>query len=217
MFIPIHRKTIFRDVIVINIGFALFGMAIAIMIRSNLGTGAWTVFEVALAQITHLTPGTLSVIVGFSVLLVALALQEKIGWGTIANIIFIGPWEDFFLWLIPAAIGNIWIQYGMVFISILVMGIASAIYIGVDAGAGPRDSLMLAIKRKTGASIRLARAGIELSVVLVGWLLGGPLGIGTVIIALLIGPAVQWGFKLFNVQPHKEHDTSILKAEVLVK
>jgi uncharacterized membrane protein YczE len=217
MFIPVHRKSFWRDFAVIQVGFAMFGGAIAIMIRSNLGTSAWSVFEVALAQLTHLSPGTLSVLVGFAVLLVAMALREKIGWGTITNIIFIGPWEDFFLWLIPSVKEKFLIQLGMVLLSILIMGIASAIYIGVDAGAGPRDSLMLAIKRKTGASIRLARAGIELSIVLVGWLLGGPLGIGTVIIAILIGPAVQWGFKLFHVQPHKSQEVPVLEADILVK
>lgn len=206
MFIPIHRKTIWRDVLVIQFGYALFGLAIAMMIQANLGTGAWAVLEVALSKLMHLTPGTLSIIVGFSVLLLALLMGEKIGWGTIANIIFIGPWEDFFLWLIPLIKDRPLLQYGMLLGSIIVMGIASAIYIGVDAGAGPRDSLMLAVKRKTGLSIRLARACIEITVVLIGWLLGGPLGIGTVIVALLIGPAVQWGFKLFKVHPHKNRE-----------
>ena len=91
----------------------------------------------------------------------------------------------------------------LVFLSgILIQGIATAVYIGVDAGAGPRDSLMLAIQRTTGVSIRLARGAIEVIVVFIGWLLGGPLGFGTVIFALLIGPSVQWAFRLFNVHPH---------------
>ncbi|OGN72817.1 MAG: hypothetical protein A2X25_04950 [Chloroflexi bacterium GWB2_49_20] len=213
MFIPIHRKTFWRDLAVIQAGFALFGLSIAAMIRSNLGTSAWAVLEVALSQIMHLTPGTLSIIVGFTVLLAAVSLQEKIGWGTLANIIFIGLWEDFFLWLIPSVKGNYPVQYGLLFAAILAMGIASAIYIGVDAGAGPRDSLMLAVKRKTGLSIRMARTCIELGVVLIGWLLGGPLGIGTLIIAILIGPAVQWGFKLFNVHPHKNLSEATVPVE----
>jgi|GEM_PF-171191 len=203
MFIPIHRKTFLRDVIVIQAGFALFGFSIAALIRSNLGTSAWAVLEVALSNIMHLSPGTLSVIVGFVVLLVAISMQEKVGWGTLVNILFIGPWEDLFLSVIPSLNNNLILQFGLLLIGILAMGIASSIYIGVDAGAGPRDSLMLAIKRKTGWSIRLSRAVIELCVVLVGWLLKGPLGVGTLIFALLIGPAVQWGFKLFKVQPHK--------------
>lgn len=203
MFIPIHRKTFMRDLVVIQVGFALFGFSIAALIRSNLGTSAWAVLEVALSNLLHLTPGTMSVIVGFVVLLIAISLQEKIGWGSIANIVFIGPWEDFFLWVIPSINNNPLVQYGLLFVGILTMGLASAVYIGVDAGAGPRDSLMLAIKRRTGVSIRVARASIEVFVVLTGWLLKGPLGVGTVIFAILIGPSVQWGFKLFKVQPHK--------------
>jgi uncharacterized membrane protein YczE len=73
----------------------------------------------------------------------------------------------------------------------------------VDAGAGPRDSMMLAIHRTTGVSVRLARGILEVIVVLIGWVLGGPLGFGTVVFALLIGPSVQWAFKLFNVKPHQ--------------
>ena len=91
----------------------------------------------------------------------------------------------------------------MVLLSIFTQGIASAVYIGVDAGAGPRDSLMLAIKRTTGLSLRLARGIIEVIVVAIGWLLGGPVGIGTLVFAVLIGPSVQWGFKLLKVEPHK--------------
>jgi uncharacterized membrane protein YczE len=213
MFKPVHLKTFLKDSIVIQIGFGLFGLSITGMIRSNLGTGAWVVLEVALAQITHMTPGTLSIIVGSSVLLVALSLREKIGWGTLGNILFIGPWEDLFLRLIPPINDKFIIQAGMLLGSILIMGIASAIYIGVDSGAGPRDSLMLAVSRKTGLSIRLARVCIELVVVLIGWILGGPLGMGTVVTALLIGPAVQWGFKLFNVHPHKNLEENSITIE----
>ena len=96
--------------------------------------------------------------------------------------------------------------------AIAAMGLASAIYIGVDAGAGPRDSLMLAIRRTTGVSIRVARAIIEVTVVAIGWLLGGPAGIGTVVFAVLIGASVQAGFKLLKVEPHKP-----LEPEALVE
>ena len=99
--------------------------------------------------------------------------------------------------------GNLLLQFTMLLAGILIMGIASAIYIGVDAGAGPRDSLMLAVKRVSGQSLRRARGSIEMSLVLVAWLLGGPAGIGTVVIAMSIGSSVQWAFKLFNVQPHR--------------
>jgi uncharacterized membrane protein YczE len=173
------------------------------MIRGNLGTSAWAVLEVALSKVLHISVGTMTVIMGFTVVSGALIMREQLGWGTLANILSIGPWEDFWLARIPPVADNLPLQITMLLTAILLMGLASAIYIGVEAGAGPRDSMMLAIKRTTGVSIRVARLSIEVTVVTIGWLLGGPAGIGTLIYALLVGPSVQAGFKLFHVQPHK--------------
>ena len=105
-----------------------------------------------------------------------LALREQVGWGTLGNILSIGPWLNLFLDLIPTLKDNLALQIGMFLLGVLIQGIATAVYIGVDAGAGPRDSLMLAIHRTTGVSIRVARGAIEVIVVLIGWLLGGPAG-----------------------------------------
>lgn len=203
MFKPIRWKTFWKEFLIIQVGFAIFGFAIAAMIRANLGTSAWAVLEVALSKIVGITPGTVTVLMGFVVLSGALIMREKIGWGTLANILSVGPWIDLGLWVIPSVQANLLLQIPMLLVAIGAMGLASAIYIGVDAGAGPRDSLMLAIRRTTGVSIRVARAMIEVTVVLVGWLLGGPAGIGTVVFAVLIGPSVQAGFKLLKVEPHK--------------
>ena len=203
MFKPIRWKTFWRDFIVIQAGFSLMGVSIAAMIRANLGTSAWAVLEVALSQILGISPGTMTVLMGFLVLSGALILREKIGWGTLANILSIGQWIDLALWLIPPVYEPLWLQVPMLLGGILGMGLGSAIYIGVDAGAGPRDSMMLAIRRTTGVSIRVSRGIIEVTVVTIGWLLGGPAGVGTLIFALLIGPSVQTGFKLLKVEPHK--------------
>jgi uncharacterized membrane protein YczE len=211
MFKPVVWKTFPRDFIVIQIGFALFGLSIALMIRSNLGTSPWAVLEVALSKLTAIRPGRMGILVGFVVLFGSLILREKIGWGTLGNILFIGLWEDMFLGMLPSIEQNLLLQGGMLLIAIFMMGIASAIYIGVDAGAGPRDSLMMAAHRTTKLSIRVARAIIEITVVVVGWLLGGPLGVGTLIFALLIGPAVQWAFKVFKVKTHHP-ETEIVEA-----
>ena len=211
MFKPVIWKTFPRDFLVIQIGFALFGLSIALMIRANLGTTPWAVLEVALSQLTNIRPGRISIMVGMVVLFGSLTLRERIGWGTLANIAFIGLWEDMFLSYIPSVEDRLLVQSAMLFGAIFMMGFASAIYIGVDAGAGPRDSLMLAFHRTTGLSIRLGRAIIEVTVVAIGWFLGGPLGIGTVIFAVLIGPAVQWAFKLLKVQAHKP-ETEIVEA-----
>jgi uncharacterized membrane protein YczE len=198
----VRWSTFIRDFIVIQIGFLLYGLAIALIVRADLGTGTWVVLEVALANILGIKIGTMTVYMGFFVLIIALLLREQVGWGTLGNILSIGPWLNLFLDLIGTPNNNIALQIAMLLLGVLIQGIATAVYIGVEAGAGPRDSLMLAIHRTTGVSIRIARGAIEVIVVLIGWLLGGPLGLGTVIFAILIGPSVQWAFKLFKVHPH---------------
>ena len=200
---PIRWKTFPHDFFVIQIGFLLYGISIALAIRANLGTGTWAVLDVALSQITSLTPGTMTVLVGFIVLVSALLMREQIGWGTLGNILSIGPWLDLALYFIPPVEKNWPIQLLMLLAGTLIQGVATAIYIGVNAGAGPRDSLMLAIKRTTGISYRLARGILEVAVLVIGWLLGGPAGIGTAIHALLVGTAMQMAFKVFNVHPHQ--------------
>src|SRR6188508_246438 len=107
---PVRWKTFLRDFLIIQIGFALFGLSIAIMIRSNFGTSPWALLEVALSGLTGMTPGRMSILVGFVVLLVALAMGEKVGWGTLSNILFIGLWEDMFLHLIPSVKNNLVLQ-----------------------------------------------------------------------------------------------------------
>lgn len=203
---PIRWNTFVRDFIRIQFGFILFGLAITLMIRGNIGTSAWVVLEAALAYKLGITVGTMTVIMGFVVLISAVVMREKMGWGTLANILSIGPWVDMWNSFMPSVTDNLPLQIVMLLAAILFMGLGSAIYIGVDAGAGPRDSLMLAIKRTTGVSIRVARAVIEVTVVTIGFFLGGPAGLGTLAYALLIGPSVQWGFKIFKVQPHKDAD-----------
>jgi uncharacterized membrane protein YczE len=200
---PIRWNTFIRDFFVIQIGFLLYGLALALIVRANLGTGTWLVLEVALADILGIKIGTMTVYMGFIILILALVLRERVGWGTLGNILCIGLWLNLFLEFISTQKENFGLQIGMFLLGVLIQGMATAIYIGVDAGAGPRDSLMLAVHRTTGVSIRVARGAIEVIVVLIGFLLGGPAGVGTVVFALLIGPSVQWAFKLFKVHPHK--------------
>ena len=199
-FKPIRWNTLPRDFAVIQIGFALFGLAIALLIQANLGTNPWVMLTVAIADLTSLSEGTITILTGVSVLGAALLMKEPIGWGTLGNILFIGPWLDLFLWLMPPVTGNWLLQGMMLLLGILMLGFATGLYISVNAGAGPRDSLMLAVERTTRLNLRQARGGIELAVFVVALLMDGPFGIGTVAIAILIGPAVQWGFKLFDIQ-----------------
>jgi uncharacterized membrane protein YczE len=198
---PVIKRFV-RDFAIIQLGFAFFAFAIAIVIRANIGATSWAVLEVALSRMFNVTPGTAAVMVGATVLLLALTLREPIGWGTVANIMSIGPWEDLFLSLIPEVNANLPLQLLFLFVGLVSMSLGSAIYIGVDAGAGPRDSLMMAIARTTPLDVRTARGIIESTAVLVGWMLGGPLGVGTILFAILIGPGVQLAFRLFNMETY---------------
>ena len=199
---PIRWTKFPRDFFIAQIGFAIYGLAIALIIQAGLGTGPWAVLAVALSDLSGTTPGTMIIVTGLMVLAAALAMKEQVGWGTLGNIVFIGPWTDLFLYFIPNLVGNLWLQTVGLLVAIILSGIATAVYISVDAGAGPRDSLMLAVSRVTGRSVQLSRGVIEVLVVIVGWILDGPVGIGTLLFALLIGPLVQFFFKVFHVKPH---------------
>lgn len=198
---PIHWKTLPRDLAIAMLGFAIYGLAIALIIQAELGTGPWAVLAVALADLTGTTPGTMIILTGLLVLLGSVLLKEQIGWGTLGNILFIGPWTDLFLFLIPSLKDNLWLQILGLILAVVLSGVATAVYISVDAGAGPRDSLMLAVSRVTGKSVRRSRIVIEILVVIIGWLLKGPVGIGTLVFAVFIGPFVQLFFKLFRSSP----------------
>ncbi len=201
---PIHWKTFPHDFLIAQLGYAIYGLAIALIIQAGLGTGPWAVLAVALADIYGTSPGTMIIATGVLVLSGAVILKEKIGWATLGNIIFIGPWTDLFLFLLPVLEGNLWLQIPGMLIAVTLSGIATAVYISVDGGAGPRDSLMLAVSRTTGQSVQLSRGVIEVLVVILGWILKGPVGVGTLAFALLIGPLVQVFFKLFKVKPNSE-------------
>ena len=155
---PIRWKTFPLDFLRIQLGFLLFGLAIALMIRGNIGTSAWVVLEAALAYRFGITVGTMTVIMGFIVLFSAAAMREKMGWGTLANILSIGPWVDLWNSFIPSVTDNLPLQIFMLLAAILLMGLGSAIYIGVDAGAGPRICI--------GASFALQEAVIILATLL---------------------------------------------------
>ncbi len=203
MFKTINWKTFPRDFLIAQLGFAIYGFSIALIIQAGLGTGPWAVLAVALSDLTGTSPGTMLIVTGIFVLVGALALKERIGWGTLGNIIFIGPWVDFFLIYLPALDDNLVIQILGMLLSIIGSGLATGVYISANGGAGPRDSLMLAVSRVTGRSVRLSRAVIEVLVVIFGWLLNGPVGIGTLAFALLIGPFIQFFFRLFKVSKNQ--------------
>jgi uncharacterized membrane protein YczE len=179
----------------------LFGLAIDVMVQASIGLDPWDVLQMALTYHLPITLGESNIGVAFFIILLDIALREPLGWGTVANMIFIGVWVDALRPYVPQVPGSIIIQIAYLLLGVLIMGFASAIYIGVEAGAGPRDTLMLAISRLGKTSVRVARTIIEVTVVVVGWLLGGPAWLGTLVAALAVGPAVQLGFKILKVRP----------------
>lgn len=203
MFKTVNWTSFPKDFLIAQLGFAIFGVALALIIQANLGTGAWAVLVVALADMAGTSPGVMVILTGLLALAGAMLLGEQIGWGSVGNMLFIGPWLDLFLLFIPQVDDNLPVQTVMLLACVALIGLASAVYIGVDAGAGPRDSLMLAVNRTMDWSVRRSRATIEFVVLVIGWLLGGPVGVGTVVFTLLVGPSVQLGFRLLDVQPHR--------------
>mgnify|MGYP006998121801 CR=1 FL=1 len=120
---PIRWKTFPLDFLRIQIGFALYGISIVLMIKSNLGTGAWAVLDVALSNIIGLSVGRMTMLSGFVVLTIALAMREQVGWGTLGNMLFIGLWLDFVNPFVPSAEGNLLIQVAMLLGAVLLMGL----------------------------------------------------------------------------------------------
>jgi uncharacterized membrane protein YczE len=145
-----------------------------------------------------LTIGTWSIIIGAVVLLLWIPLRERPGLGTVSNVLVIGAALDVFLRWIHTP-GSVWVRGLFLLVGILVNGVATAAYIGARLGPGPRDGLMTGLVRTRGWSVRLVRTGIEVAVVVIGWLLGGNLGVGTVLFALAIGPVVHVALPLLTV------------------
>lgn len=181
------------------IGLWLYGFAMAMFVRSGLGLDPWDVFHSGLQRLFGVSFGTIVIAVGFAVLLLWIPLRQWPGLGTIANAVVIGLAADSTLAIIPQATD--WrISWTLLIGGLLLNGLAGGLYIGSQLGPGPRDGLMTGLARRTGWSLRLVRTGLELTVLAVGWLLGGVVGIGTVVYALAIGPLVQFFLPLVMVR-----------------
>jgi uncharacterized membrane protein YczE len=172
------------------VGLALYGASMALLVRSGLGVMPWDVLHQGLARNLGWSLGTVSIVVGALVLLAWIPLRQVPGVGTVSNVVVIGLAVDGTLAVLPAPSAMVW-RVGFVLAGVLLNAVATAAYIGVHLGPGPRDGLMTGLVRRTGGSVRLVRTSIEVGVVASGWLLGGTLGLATVVYALAIGPLVQ--------------------------
>ena len=188
-----------RRVIQLLVGLFLYGAGCALTIEAGLGVDPWTVFAQGLSIHTGIGIGWITNILGFFVLLLWIPLRQKPGVGTIANILLVGTSMQATLWLVPPAAG-IFSQIGLLLAGIVLVAVASGLYIGARFGPGPRDGLMTGMNMRLGWPIWLCRALVELTVLLIGWLLGGTVGIGTVLFALLIGPLVHVALPLLDTR-----------------
>jgi uncharacterized membrane protein YczE len=172
-------------------GLVLYGVSIALMVRSGLGLAPWAVFDQGMARTTGFSLGWMIVLVSIPLLLIWIPLRQRPGVGTIANVIVVGPVVDLTLAATPP-VGHLTIRVPLLVAGILLNALATALYIGARLGPGPRDGLMTGFaQRLPHVSLRLIRTVIEIVVVLAGLALGGTAGPGTIAYALMIGPLVQ--------------------------
>jgi uncharacterized membrane protein YczE len=179
------------------IGLPLYGLSSGLLVRSRLGLDPWDVLHQGIARHTGIKIGTVLIIVGAVVLLGWIPLRQRPGLGTLSNLVLIGVALNLSLTYLPSEAPLI-VRVAEMFGGIGLCGVATGMYIGANFGPGPRDGLMTGLARRTGRSIRFTRTAIELTVLTSGWLLGGNVGIGTVLFALLIGPLAQRFLPLFD-------------------
>jgi uncharacterized membrane protein YczE len=182
-------------------GLVLYGVSMALMIESGLGLTSWDVFHQGLSEVTGISFGWVVILAGIPILLLWIPLRQRVGFGTVANLIVIGFVVDGALAVLPAGHG-LPARISLLIAGIGLNGVASGLYIGARFGPGPRDGLMTGITdRFPRLSIRLVRTGIELTVLAIGFLLGGTAGIGTIAYAVCIGPLVHVFLPIFTVRP----------------
>lgn len=204
MFIPVRGRNLRRRFIQLIIGLVLFGIGIAMMLRSGLGLPPWDVLHQGLAEQFGLSVGVWSIIISVVVLVSWLPLRERYGIGTVLNAIIIGTVIDLGALAIPEP-ASVWWDIVLMIGGIFMIGLASGMYIGANLGPGPRDGLMTAIARR-GLSIRVTRWGLEIVVLITGILLGGTFGVGTVAFALFIGPIVQFFLPRWSIHTGRPED-----------
>ncbi|WP_436858828.1 YczE/YyaS/YitT family protein [Citrobacter tructae] len=189
-----------RRLVQLYFGLVLYGVSTAMFVRADLGADPWNVFHLGLAKLLSMQIGVVMILVGALVLLLWIPLRQRPGLGTLSNVIVIGLAADAALMVIPE-LSSLRVRSVILVMAVIVNALATSMYIGAGFGAGPRDGLMTGIHARTGWSVRTIRTAIEVTVLLSGWLLGGTLGVGTVLYALAIGPLIQLCLPWFRYQP----------------
>ncbi|WP_245791442.1 membrane protein YczE [Actinacidiphila rubida] len=185
-----------RRLVRLYAGLALYGSSDALLIRAHVGLDPWDVFHQGLSRHTGLSIGAVSVVVGAAVLLLWWPIRQRPGLGTVSNVVLVGTFIDLTMAVVPQY-EALAVRVPLMAAAVVLNGAATGLYITARFGPGPRDGLMTGLHRRTGRSLRLIRTGIELSVLAAGFVLGGGVGVGTVVYALAIGPLAQFFLKRF--------------------
>ena len=181
------------------VGLVLYGLGLALMMRAAIGVAPWDVLSQGVSRVTGLPFGLVTNLIGVVVLLFWIPIRQRPGVGTVLNVLLIGPSAQLGLWLVPE-LESLWVRIPVFAGGLVLVAIATGLYIGANHGPGPRDGLMTGIHRRTGWPIWVVRTAIEVTVLAIGWALGGNVGVGTLAFALLIGPMVNVTMPLLAVR-----------------
>ncbi|MFZ4155380.1 membrane protein YczE [Streptomyces pseudogriseolus] len=192
------ERRLVRRLFQLYAGLALYGASSALLVRSGLGLEPWNVLHQGLSERTGLSMGVVLTALGAAILLLWIPLRQRPGLGTISNVLVIGVAMDATLAVVPDAHG-LAVRVALMAAGIVLNGAATGLYIAARFGPGPRDGLMTGLNRRTGLSVRLVRTAIEITVVVTGFVLGGTVGVGTVLYAVAIGPLAQLFLRVFAV------------------
>lgn len=206
------RLIMARRVAQLACGLLFYGFAIALMIRAEVGVAPWDVLGQGVSLTTGLPFGLVTNIVGLIVLLLWIPIRQKPGIGTVFNVALVGPSAQLGLWMLPE-IEGLFLRILVFVAGLLLLGIATGLYLGARFGPGPRDGLMTGIHHKFGGKIWIVRSGIEIVVLTIGAILGGNLGWGTLAFALLIGPIVHFTIPRLMVPAAITHNADATTPE----
>jgi uncharacterized membrane protein YczE len=191
-------RTAVRRWVQLLLGLVLYGVAVALMIRAEVGLDPWTVFAQGLERQTGISIGVIVVLIGAGVLLLWIPLGQRPGIGTVLNVLLIGPVMDLTLPLVETP-DVLWGRILLFAVGLVLLALATGLYIGARFGPGPRDGLMTGAHAKFGWAVWKVRTAVEVTVLAIGWLLGGTVGLGTVAFALLVGPLIGRALPLLRV------------------
>jgi uncharacterized membrane protein YczE len=210
-------KELFKKILIMNIGQFLYALGITMTINANQGLSPWSVFHQGVGLKLGITIGQATILVGLIIMVINILFKEKIGWSTIANMALVGLYIDFLMFnkLVPV-FNSTYFSYIMMFLGMFLVGLSTAIYLGVGWGSGPRDGIVSVIAKRTPLNVKTVRSGIESIALIIGFSLGGTVGMGTAVMALTVGFFVNLAFRLAKFDITKiEHsfiDDIILKA-----